>query len=103
YLTLGVRIPGFCSWFYRWCLVEEVTFPCLSFSININTRIANEKYLRSHKEVELLLSGFLRTPPSQLWLSSERSPFICCFRLPSMPRSLCHMLPGQQVPWSGRE
>nr|XP_048684640.1 RIIa domain-containing protein 1 isoform X1 [Caretta caretta] len=27
----------------------------------INTRIANEKYLRSHKEVELLLSGFLRT------------------------------------------
>ncbi|CAM4622506.1 unnamed protein product, partial [Caretta caretta] len=25
----------------------------------INTRIANEKYLRSHKEVELLLSGFL--------------------------------------------
>ncbi|XP_032623875.1 RIIa domain-containing protein 1 [Chelonoidis abingdonii] len=26
----------------------------------INTRIANEKYLRSHKEVELLLSGFLR-------------------------------------------
>nr|XP_020653903.1 RIIa domain-containing protein 1 [Pogona vitticeps] len=26
----------------------------------INTKIANEKYLRSHKEVELLLSGFLR-------------------------------------------
>ncbi|KAJ6652807.1 hypothetical protein lerEdw1_010662 [Lerista edwardsae] len=26
----------------------------------IDTRIANEKYLRSHKEVELLLSGFLR-------------------------------------------
>ncbi|XP_033030805.1 RIIa domain-containing protein 1 [Lacerta agilis] len=26
----------------------------------INTRIANEKYLRSHKEVEMLLSGFLR-------------------------------------------
>uniref|UniRef100_A0A8D0E6V1 Regulatory subunit of type II PKA R-subunit domain containing 1 n=1 Tax=Salvator merianae TaxID=96440 RepID=A0A8D0E6V1_SALMN len=26
----------------------------------INTRIANERYLRSHKEVELLLSGFLR-------------------------------------------
>uniref|UniRef100_A0A8C8RS06 Uncharacterized protein n=1 Tax=Pelusios castaneus TaxID=367368 RepID=A0A8C8RS06_9SAUR len=29
-------------------------------AIKINTRIANEKYLRSHKEVELLLSGFLR-------------------------------------------
>ncbi|XP_060112101.1 RIIa domain-containing protein 1 [Heteronotia binoei] len=26
----------------------------------INTKIENEKYLRSHKEVELLLSGFLR-------------------------------------------
>ncbi|CAK6439279.1 unnamed protein product [Pipistrellus nathusii] len=26
----------------------------------IQTRIANEKYLRSHKEVELLLSGFFR-------------------------------------------
>ncbi|XP_061462523.1 RIIa domain-containing protein 1 [Rhineura floridana] len=26
----------------------------------INTRLANEKYLRAHKEVELLLSGFLR-------------------------------------------
>ncbi|XP_028566802.2 RIIa domain-containing protein 1 [Podarcis muralis] len=26
----------------------------------INTRIANEKYLRAHKEVEMLLSGFLR-------------------------------------------
>ncbi|EPQ16665.1 RIIa domain-containing protein 1 [Myotis brandtii] len=26
----------------------------------IQTRIANEKYLRSHKEVELLLSGFYR-------------------------------------------
>ncbi|EMP27964.1 RIIa domain-containing protein 1 [Chelonia mydas] len=30
----------------------------------INTRIANEKYLRSHKEVELLLSGFLSFPSS---------------------------------------
>ncbi|XP_036916258.1 RIIa domain-containing protein 1 [Sturnira hondurensis] len=26
----------------------------------IQTRIANEKYLRTHKEVELLLSGFFR-------------------------------------------
>ncbi|KAL8184737.1 UNVERIFIED_CONTAM: RIIa domain-containing protein 1 [Gekko kuhli] len=26
----------------------------------INTKIENEKYLRSHREVELLLSGFLR-------------------------------------------
>ncbi|XP_008826426.1 RIIa domain-containing protein 1 isoform X3 [Nannospalax galili] len=26
----------------------------------IQTRIANEKYLRSHKEVELLISGFFR-------------------------------------------
>ncbi|XP_063002140.1 RIIa domain-containing protein 1 [Elgaria multicarinata webbii] len=26
----------------------------------INARIANEKYLRSHKELELLLSGFLK-------------------------------------------
>ncbi|XP_077176686.1 RIIa domain-containing protein 1 [Paroedura picta] len=26
----------------------------------INTKIENEKYLRTHKEVELLLSGFLR-------------------------------------------
>ncbi|KAJ8354714.1 hypothetical protein SKAU_G00222810 [Synaphobranchus kaupii] len=26
----------------------------------INTRIANEKYLRSHPEVEMLLSDFLR-------------------------------------------
>ncbi|XP_048339524.1 RIIa domain-containing protein 1 isoform X3 [Sphaerodactylus townsendi] len=26
----------------------------------INTKIENEKYLRSHKEVELLLAGFLR-------------------------------------------
>ncbi|KAM9006832.1 RIIa domain-containing protein 1 isoform 1-T1 [Sarcophilus harrisii] len=26
----------------------------------ISTRIANEKYLRSHKEVKLLLSGFFR-------------------------------------------
>uniref|UniRef100_A0A8C0GPL6 Uncharacterized protein n=1 Tax=Chelonoidis abingdonii TaxID=106734 RepID=A0A8C0GPL6_CHEAB len=32
----------------------------LCFCSQINTRIANEKYLRSHKEVELLLSGFLR-------------------------------------------
>ncbi|XP_048339506.1 RIIa domain-containing protein 1 isoform X2 [Sphaerodactylus townsendi] len=27
----------------------------------INTKIENEKYLRSHKEVELLLAGFLRS------------------------------------------
>ncbi|XP_053447547.1 RIIa domain-containing protein 1 [Nycticebus coucang] len=26
----------------------------------IQTRIANEKYLRTHKEVELLISGFFR-------------------------------------------
>nr|XP_017201369.1 RIIa domain-containing protein 1 isoform X2 [Oryctolagus cuniculus] len=26
----------------------------------IETRIANEKYLRAHKEVEFLISGFLR-------------------------------------------
>ncbi|XP_003409398.2 RIIa domain-containing protein 1 [Loxodonta africana] len=26
----------------------------------IQTRIANEKYLRNHKEVELLISGFFR-------------------------------------------
>ncbi|KAM6217155.1 RIIa domain-containing protein 1 [Rhynchocyon petersi] len=28
--------------------------------LKIQTRIANEKYLRAHKEVELLLSGFFR-------------------------------------------
>ncbi|XP_012870613.1 PREDICTED: RIIa domain-containing protein 1 [Dipodomys ordii] len=28
--------------------------------IKIQTRIANEKYLRTHKEVELLLNGFFR-------------------------------------------
>ena len=26
----------------------------------IQTRITNEKYLRTHKEVELLISGFFR-------------------------------------------
>ncbi|XP_047406880.1 RIIa domain-containing protein 1 isoform X1 [Sciurus carolinensis] len=29
-------------------------------NFKIQTRIANEKYLRTHKEVELLLSGFFR-------------------------------------------
>uniref|UniRef100_A0A8C9Q970 Regulatory subunit of type II PKA R-subunit domain containing 1 n=1 Tax=Spermophilus dauricus TaxID=99837 RepID=A0A8C9Q970_SPEDA len=29
-------------------------------SLPIQTRIANERYLRTHKEVELLLSGFFR-------------------------------------------
>ncbi|XP_054849731.1 RIIa domain-containing protein 1 [Eublepharis macularius] len=29
-------------------------------NFKINTKIDNEKYLRSHKEVALLLSGFLR-------------------------------------------
>ncbi|XP_007949179.1 RIIa domain-containing protein 1 [Orycteropus afer afer] len=29
-------------------------------NFKIQTRIANEKYLRIHKEVELLLSGFFR-------------------------------------------
>ncbi|XP_069870134.1 RIIa domain-containing protein 1-like isoform X3 [Dipodomys merriami] len=28
--------------------------------IKIQTRLANEKYLRTHKEVELLLNGFFR-------------------------------------------
>ncbi|XP_039697569.1 RIIa domain-containing protein 1 isoform X2 [Pteropus medius] len=28
--------------------------------LKIQTRIANEKYLRTHKEVELLISGFFR-------------------------------------------
>lgn len=38
-------------------LTEHVT---LGSCPQIQTRIANEKYLRSHKEVELLLSGFFR-------------------------------------------
>uniref|UniRef100_A0A8C9K6V5 Uncharacterized protein n=1 Tax=Panthera tigris altaica TaxID=74533 RepID=A0A8C9K6V5_PANTA len=39
-----------------------VTF--LLSSPQIQTRIANEKYLRTHKEVELLISGFFsRLPP----------------------------------------
>lgn len=38
-------------------LAEHVT---LGSCPQIQTRIANEKYLRSHKEVELLLSGFFR-------------------------------------------
>ncbi|XP_062963161.1 RIIa domain-containing protein 1 isoform X2 [Cynocephalus volans] len=29
-------------------------------NFKIQTRIANEKYLRTHKEVELLISGFFR-------------------------------------------
>ncbi|XP_006900206.1 PREDICTED: RIIa domain-containing protein 1 [Elephantulus edwardii] len=29
-------------------------------NIKIQTRIANEKYLRTHKEVEFLISGFFR-------------------------------------------
>ncbi|XP_012998139.1 RIIa domain-containing protein 1 isoform X2 [Cavia porcellus] len=29
-------------------------------NFKIQTRIANERYLRTHKEVELLLSGFFR-------------------------------------------
>ncbi|KAI5930594.1 RIIa domain-containing protein 1 [Manis javanica] len=29
-------------------------------NLKIQTRIANEKYLRTHREVDLLLSGFLR-------------------------------------------
>ncbi|XP_039697567.1 RIIa domain-containing protein 1 isoform X1 [Pteropus medius] len=34
-----------------------VTF---ALCLQIQTRIANEKYLRTHKEVELLISGFFR-------------------------------------------
>ncbi|XP_057166247.1 RIIa domain-containing protein 1 isoform X1 [Ursus arctos] len=34
-------------------------------NFKIQTRIANEKYLRTHKEVELLLSGFF-SHPSQM-------------------------------------
>uniref|UniRef100_A0A9L0JS96 Regulatory subunit of type II PKA R-subunit domain containing 1 n=1 Tax=Equus asinus TaxID=9793 RepID=A0A9L0JS96_EQUAS len=34
--------------------------PSKCSSTRIQTRIANEKYLRTHKEVELLLSGFFR-------------------------------------------
>nr|XP_035974662.1 RIIa domain-containing protein 1 isoform X4 [Halichoerus grypus] len=39
-------------------------------NFKIQTRIANEKYLRTHKEVELLISGFFRldkacSPPQQ--------------------------------------
>ncbi|XP_058993309.1 RIIa domain-containing protein 1 isoform X1 [Mustela lutreola] len=29
-------------------------------NFKIQTRIANEKYLRTHKEIELLISGFFR-------------------------------------------
>lgn len=32
----------------------------LNVLLQIKTRIANEKYLRSHPEVEMLLSDFLR-------------------------------------------
>lgn len=31
-----------------------------TFHPQIQTRIANEKYLRTHKEVDLLISGFFR-------------------------------------------
>ncbi|KAG8520397.1 RIIa domain-containing protein 1 [Galemys pyrenaicus] len=34
--------------------------PPASVKVLIQTRIANEKYLRTHKEVELLISGFFR-------------------------------------------
>uniref|UniRef100_A0A674IN77 Uncharacterized protein n=1 Tax=Terrapene triunguis TaxID=2587831 RepID=A0A674IN77_9SAUR len=43
-----------------WSQLHPLNIPLLlCFCSQINTRIANEKYLRSHKEVELLLSGFL--------------------------------------------
>ncbi|XP_077883686.1 RIIa domain-containing protein 1 isoform X1 [Ictidomys tridecemlineatus] len=54
-------------------------------NFKIQTRIANERYLRTHKEVELLLGGFFRemflkrpdnilefAADSRAWLSSGR-------------------------------
>ncbi|XP_061039455.1 RIIa domain-containing protein 1 isoform X3 [Eubalaena glacialis] len=40
----------------------------------IQTRITNEKYLRTHKEVELLIRGFFRV--------NQNQPLVCigCFR-----------------------
>ncbi|XP_062048251.1 RIIa domain-containing protein 1 isoform X3 [Lepus europaeus] len=46
----------------------------------IETRIANEKYLRAHKEVEFLISGFLRrrlvSGPGCCWTPSDPFPFL---------------------------
>ncbi|XP_056619011.1 RIIa domain-containing protein 1 [Triplophysa dalaica] len=48
-------------------VLEKLDFGALSFEqqerlrqFKIKTRISNEKYLRSHPEVDLLLSDFLR-------------------------------------------
>lgn len=43
-------------------LIAWPSFPQMASTSSgeIQTRIANEKYLRTHKEVELLLSGFFR-------------------------------------------
>ncbi|KFO18229.1 Ornithine decarboxylase antizyme 3 [Fukomys damarensis] len=42
------------------CVMGRTCIGTLCCRPQIQTRIANEKYLRAHKEVELLLSGFFR-------------------------------------------
>ncbi|XP_034510183.1 RIIa domain-containing protein 1 isoform X2 [Ailuropoda melanoleuca] len=57
-------------------------------NFKIQTRIANEKYLRTHKEVELLLSGFFRR-------NFQEELDVCAWLLREQP------LPFLVIPTSG--
>ncbi|XP_044305004.1 RIIa domain-containing protein 1 [Varanus komodoensis] len=57
----------------------------------INTRIANEKYLRSHKEVQLLLSGFLREVLMQR-PENIREFAADYFTNPELPKKIQHQM-----------
>ncbi|KAJ8398524.1 hypothetical protein AAFF_G00427790 [Aldrovandia affinis] len=59
----------------------------------INTRIANEKYLRSHPEVEVLMSNFLRDvffkrPVNIREFAADH------FTDPDLPAAICSKLQG---------
>uniref|UniRef100_A0A8C2QSH8 Regulatory subunit of type II PKA R-subunit domain containing 1 n=1 Tax=Capra hircus TaxID=9925 RepID=A0A8C2QSH8_CAPHI len=57
--SVGKVSEDFCSRLYKSTeRIDAITF--LPASGEIQTRITNEKYLRTHKEVELLISGFFR-------------------------------------------
>uniref|UniRef100_A0A2I3SMD6 Regulatory subunit of type II PKA R-subunit domain containing 1 n=1 Tax=Pan troglodytes TaxID=9598 RepID=A0A2I3SMD6_PANTR len=64
HLTVHRVYEDICSRIYESAQrIDSITFlPSSGFHLKwkIQTRIANEKYLRTHKEVEWLISGFFR-------------------------------------------
>ncbi|XP_047274047.1 RIIa domain-containing protein 1 isoform X2 [Homo sapiens] len=99
--------------------IDSITFlPSSGFHLKwkIQTRIANEKYLRTHKEVEWLISGFFRNSfqeqPGYLRLAAVGTapdtsfPFLPCScqgqrnifeKTRQHPRICCRLLHGSKT------